>query len=238
MNLAKKIKRLRQAAGLTPKQLAEQCSVPRYQISQWESGQAVPSADQLHILADIFNVSPAEFQDTEVFLNSEAAEEMPSLIEMNQKRQFRQQRQGWIAAAIVCLILAAGMGTLQLVSWIIVYPRGWEYITDWINPLLNLMLVGALTFSGSVFIKKTALRKIGAGAALFLIVGFSLQLQQALQQHPTTISLSENGRFWVVVKQDRNSGEAVLCRSRHFLYRREQEAFPYPVEGIEAAVAG
>lgn len=231
MNLAKKIKRLRQAAGLTPKQLAEQCSVPRYQISQWESGQAVPSADQLHILADIFNVSPAEFQDTEVFLNSEAAEEMPSLIEMNQKRQFRQQRQGWIAAAIVCLILAAGMGTLQLVSWIIVYPRGWEYITDWINPLLNLMLVGALTFSGSVFIKKTALRKIGAGAALFLIVGFSLQLQQALQQHPTTISLSENGRFWVVVKQDRNSGEAVLCRSRHFLYRREQEAFPYPVEG-------
>lgn len=67
MNLAKKIKRLRQAAGLTPKQLAEKCSVPRYQISQWESGQAVPSADQLHILADIFNVSPAEFQDTEVF---------------------------------------------------------------------------------------------------------------------------------------------------------------------------
>ena len=88
-----------------------------------------------------------------------------------------------------------------------------------------------MTLSGSVLIRTPGWRKRGLGIALVLMAGFGWQLQQAVQQRPTTISFSADGRHQVVIKQDKTTGKTVLCRSRYGLYRREKDTFPYTVEG-------
>ncbi|WP_308560148.1 helix-turn-helix transcriptional regulator [uncultured Holdemania sp.] len=233
MKLAENIQRRRKAAGWTQEQLAQKCAVSRQAVSKWEAGQSVPSLDKLRQLANCFGISVDELvQDDPVAELAEVPQtSSPSLVELDQARQTRQRCRGWTAAAIVCLIVAVGILGLQIVTYTIVRARGWEYIADWISPLLNLMLVLALTLSGSVLIRTPGWRKSGLGIALVLMVGFGWQLQQAIQQRPTTISFSADGRHQVVIKQDKTTGKTVLCRSRYGLYRREKDTFPYTVEG-------
>lgn len=127
--------------------------------------------------------------------------------------------------------MAAGILALQIVTYTIVRARGWEYIADWISPLLNLMLVLALTLSGSVLIRTPGWRKSGLGHRAGADGGVWLAAAAGDQQRPTTISFSADGRHQVVIKQDKTTGKTVLCRSRYGLYRREKDTFPYTVEG-------
>ena len=230
MKLAENIQRRRKAAGWTQDQLAQKCAVSRQAVSKWEAGQSVPSLDKLRQLANSFGISVDELVQDDPEPEETPQTESPSLVELDQVRQTRTRRHGWTAAAIVCLIAAVGILALQIVTYTIVRARGWVYIADWISPLLNLMMVLALTLSGSVLIRTPNWRKRGLGIALVLMAGFGWQLQQAVQQRPTTISFSADGRHQVVIKQDKTTGKTVLCRSRYGLYRREKDTFPYTVE--------
>lgn len=56
MNLAEKMTRLRKEKGMTQIQLAEALNVSRQAVSRWETGDAVPSIDNLRFLSDLYEV--------------------------------------------------------------------------------------------------------------------------------------------------------------------------------------
>lgn len=53
------IRKLRRSQKLSQRQLAEVLDVQQTQISKWELGKSEPDEDDLDILADFFDVSPA-----------------------------------------------------------------------------------------------------------------------------------------------------------------------------------
>jgi len=54
-NVGKNIKRLREAANITQEAMAEQLSVTRQAVSNWETGRAQPDIDTLHKIATLLN---------------------------------------------------------------------------------------------------------------------------------------------------------------------------------------
>ena len=57
MQLAEKLVYLRKEKGLSQLQLAELMNVSRQAISRWETGAAVPSAENLKYLGNLYDVS-------------------------------------------------------------------------------------------------------------------------------------------------------------------------------------
>ncbi len=57
MTVGNKIKELRQAEGLSQKQLAEKMGVNNSLVSWWETGRCEPNFFSLILLADTFNIS-------------------------------------------------------------------------------------------------------------------------------------------------------------------------------------
>ena len=57
MKLAEKLVYLRKKQGLSQLKLAEMMNVSRQAISRWETGIAVPSAENLKYLGNLYNVS-------------------------------------------------------------------------------------------------------------------------------------------------------------------------------------
>lgn len=55
--LSEKIRELRRKSGLSQEELADKLDVSRQAVSKWETGAAVPTADTLVNLADLFGVS-------------------------------------------------------------------------------------------------------------------------------------------------------------------------------------
>ncbi len=55
--LSEKIRKLRKQMGVSQEELAEQLCVSRQAVSKWELGTAVPTADKLVDIADLFGVS-------------------------------------------------------------------------------------------------------------------------------------------------------------------------------------
>lgn len=52
-----KIKHIRKNNGLSQEQLAEKMKVDRSTVAKWETGEAMPRADKLPILATVLNCS-------------------------------------------------------------------------------------------------------------------------------------------------------------------------------------
>ena len=57
MNLSEKLILLRKEKGVSQAELAELMNVSRQAISRWETGAAVPSAENLKYLRNLYNVS-------------------------------------------------------------------------------------------------------------------------------------------------------------------------------------
>ncbi len=53
MNIGKRLRELRLAAGLSQKEIAKQVGVSRNAVSQWEAGQTVPTTKRLRLLGQI-----------------------------------------------------------------------------------------------------------------------------------------------------------------------------------------
>lgn len=57
MNLSEKIRVLRESAGMTQAELAEQVGVSEKVVSKWECGETKPSVEVLPALADVFGIN-------------------------------------------------------------------------------------------------------------------------------------------------------------------------------------
>jgi len=72
---AKRLKELREGAGLSKVDLAEKLGVSDNQIRRWESGTARPRPEKEDLLAEIFQINPID-----LYLPKEAAEKSEPLI--------------------------------------------------------------------------------------------------------------------------------------------------------------
>ena len=52
----KKIKEIRKGSGMTIRQLQEACGISAAAVCKWQNGQAMPTLDNLIILADLWDV--------------------------------------------------------------------------------------------------------------------------------------------------------------------------------------
>ena len=93
MTLAEKIQKLRQEAGLSQEQLAEQLEVSRQAVGKWESGQSRPDMDKLIALAGRFGVS------TDYLLKGETA---------------KPAKRGWLPAALAAGLIVSLAGAAWL----------------------------------------------------------------------------------------------------------------------------
>ncbi len=110
--LSEKIRDLRKKAGLSQEELAEKLDVSRQAVSKWELGAAVPTADKLLEISDLFGVSldhlmrddPRDLDNSgdrvsDMQINAKTSSKAPA---------FRK-------AAAVFLFAAAGLAVLLLV---------------------------------------------------------------------------------------------------------------------------
>ena len=63
MKLGKKIKELREMAGLTQEELAEKMEVQRNTVWRWENQKANLKSDNIRKLASVLNVTPTELME-------------------------------------------------------------------------------------------------------------------------------------------------------------------------------
>lgn len=52
----KKIKEIRKRSGMTIRQVQEACGISAAAVCKWQNGQAMPTLDNLSILADLWDV--------------------------------------------------------------------------------------------------------------------------------------------------------------------------------------
>ena len=90
MDISEKILKLRKANNMTQEQLAEQLQVSRQAVSKWESGQAVPDADKLPAMSDLFHVTidyllkPSEIDELSI---------KTEILEKQQQEMIQKERQ-------------------------------------------------------------------------------------------------------------------------------------------------
>ena len=53
----KKIKEIRKRSGMTIRQVQEACGISAAAVCKWQNGQAMPTLDNLIILADLWRIS-------------------------------------------------------------------------------------------------------------------------------------------------------------------------------------
>lgn len=81
MDISEKILNLRKAHDMTQEQLAEKLDVSRQSISKWESGQAMPEADKLVAIGDVFHVT------TDYLLKSSEVDKLAIKAEILERQQ-------------------------------------------------------------------------------------------------------------------------------------------------------
>lgn len=59
MNIGKRIREYRKAAGLTQKELAERSQIAEITLRQYESGKRTPNAEKLKNIANVLQISPS-----------------------------------------------------------------------------------------------------------------------------------------------------------------------------------
>lgn len=65
-NIGEKIKKFREARGLSQRQLAERLNISNSRISNWEQGLNRPDADMIAGLCKVLEVSPSELLGVKV----------------------------------------------------------------------------------------------------------------------------------------------------------------------------
>ena len=107
MKLADKLVYLRKKQGLSQLKLAEMMNVSRQAISRWETGIAVPSAENLKYLGNLYNVSLDYLfnNDVDEMEEKEKAPEEIAEISNNGKKHSKKRKTKWVI--ILCFVLLA-----------------------------------------------------------------------------------------------------------------------------------
>jgi transcriptional regulator with XRE-family HTH domain len=107
MKLADKLVYLRKKQGLSQLKLAEMMNVSRQAISRWETGIAVPSAENLKYLGNLYNVSLDYLfnDDVDELEENEKTPEEIAEISNNGKKHSKKRKTKWVI--ILCFVLLA-----------------------------------------------------------------------------------------------------------------------------------
>lgn len=113
MNLPKKLSFLRKEKGLSQENLADEMNVSRQAVSKWESGNVMPSLDNLIYLSKLYGVTIDSLIDDSQDLPSESAPPEPVPAEPVPPESPRMEhpaftfikKYGWLTAFILALIV-------------------------------------------------------------------------------------------------------------------------------------
>lgn len=113
MNLSEKLILLRKEKGVSQAELAELMNVSRQAISRWETGVAVPSAENLKYLRNLYNVSldylfndAADEPDENEKVIEEIENEIAS-IPGDEKEHSKKRKTKWVVVLWFLLIAVA-----------------------------------------------------------------------------------------------------------------------------------
>ena len=128
MNLPKKLSFLRKEKGLSQENLADEMNVSRQAVSKWESGNVMPSLDNLIYLSKLYGVTIDSLIDDSQDLPSESAPPEPVPAEPLPPESPRMEhpaftfikKYGWLTAfllaMVVILILVACLLNMRKLS--------------------------------------------------------------------------------------------------------------------------
>lgn len=113
MNLPEKLAFLRRAKGLCQQELADEMNVSRQAVSKWESGNVMPSLDNLIYLSKLYGVTIDSLIDDSQDLPPEPAPPEPVPAEPVPPESIRMEhptfpfirKYGWLTAFVLALIV-------------------------------------------------------------------------------------------------------------------------------------
>lgn len=113
MNLPEKLAFLRRAKGLCQQELADEMNVSRQAVSKWESGNVMPSLDNLIYLSKLYGVTIDSLIDDSQDLPPEPAPPEPVPAEPVPPESLRMEhptfpfirKYGWLTAFVLALIV-------------------------------------------------------------------------------------------------------------------------------------
>ena len=114
MNLPKKLSFLRKEKGLSQENLADEMNVSRQAVSKWESGNVMPSLDNLIYLSRLYGVTIDSLIDDSQDLPPEPAPPEPVPAEPVPPENPREEhpafpfirKYGWLTAFVLTLVVA------------------------------------------------------------------------------------------------------------------------------------
>ena len=110
MKLGQRLREVRNKSGLSQEALAERVNVSRQTISKWERGTTLPSADNLAMLSEVFDV-PVDALLKEDWTPQEASDPVVEIVEVQVPVEVPSPRPSryrqWVLLAT--LVLAAGI---------------------------------------------------------------------------------------------------------------------------------
>ena len=111
MRLEEKMTVLRKESGYTQLDLAEKVRVSRQAISKWETGRALPSAENLKYLSELFGVSVDYLLNDDMTEESNPKEQEPAPEPQTEEAVFPEKEKGkpaswkYIAALLLAVLL-------------------------------------------------------------------------------------------------------------------------------------
>lgn len=113
MNLPKKLSFLRKEKGLSQENLADEMNVSRQAVSKWESGNVMPSLDNLIYLSKLYGVTIDSLIDDSQDLPSESAPPEPVPAEPVPPESPRMEhpaftfikKYGWLTAFLLAMVV-------------------------------------------------------------------------------------------------------------------------------------
>lgn len=110
MELTKQLVEMRKRKGMTQAELAENLGVTRQAVSRWETGQAIPTVDNLRYLSYLYGVPIDTLIDGDEFQMLEASSDQPEPFEpdvrTSQSPHTERPLMKWVVLAVFFLIWA------------------------------------------------------------------------------------------------------------------------------------
>ncbi len=114
MSLSERIKTQRKKAGLSQESVAELVGVSRQAVTKWETGQSVPSTENLRRLAEVLGITTEQFLPPAESDPQALAEQLFKLCEARQERQAALRRTMRKRNLLLALGVAAGYLAIYL----------------------------------------------------------------------------------------------------------------------------
>lgn len=117
MELTEKLISLRRENGLTQLALAEKMEVSRQTISRWESGEAVPTMDNLRRLSELYGVPMG------CLLND--SEPRAAAVAVAERPEDKAEKSRWRKPALIGVAIGLAIAAVILLFWM-TYHAGYD----------------------------------------------------------------------------------------------------------------